>query len=298
MAHFIAWQRFDLVTGSGPLDAWRSAQDIIRMRAAPGDVVWLLTSFRYRRRIIAPALLGRLSISEVKRNDAHWRGATIPLDKKATLFLPMNNAYQFLQSLKFTGAATSFNPSRCQHCQKALASGNPYSNVGLHFMRIRTLQQRSVPKLEQHARTLLSAGQTFVSYRWRDQPDYAVDLVEALLERGATVWWDKWAVAIATIQRPAGAKVHEKTLREILSDGIHRSSTLVALLTPSYSRSKWTSAEFDMALAGADSTRLVTVDLGGSVDTRCLNVRTEKSVRPQILAARLMRTRSVKRSPK
>lgn len=280
MTHFLAWCRFDIAGKISALEGYYSMQTTLRNRAQPGDDLWLLTSMRYRGRIIAPALIGRFKISQLSHDDS--RGTILVPDKSMSHYFPMNNIYDLLQSLEFAGAASSFDPSNCPHCHKAMVAGNRYSSVGLHFMATRTLHERSIYRLENFYEKVLSSKPIFISYRWADQPDYAVGLVEALIERNVTVWWDKWMVTLLTTIE--GSEIPKEKLRSTLNDGIERSRVFVALLTSSYSESEWTNHEWQTAINNLDAMHMVAVGLGGSIDMNELSIHRQDAKTPSRLA--------------
>jgi hypothetical protein len=291
MHHFVAWKRHGMGGEAGDLlqrapASFYTRQNKIFQEAEPGDVLWLLTSMKYKGHIVAPALMGRLKIGNIRRQGRQYRQAILLPDDAGSVYFPMNNSFDLLKELRFTGKASVFDPDHCTHCQNLKHKGNPYSSIGLHFMSSRMLTAEGHERMESYMQEVLSKKPIFISYRWSDNPLFALSLVEALIERGIVVWWDQWMVSTLTF-RQQGAPIPPQLLQEALDDGIRQSSLFVALVTNTYTKSTWTLEEFNLAIRHKPETHIIAVDMGGSLPYTNKRLHHEQAPEPEALAQRI-----------
>ena len=291
MNHFVSWMRHGMGRQDDDLlqrapQNFYSRQEMIYRHAGVGDVLWMITSMKYNNHIVAPALMGRLKVGDIRKRHSYIGETILLADDVGSVFFPMNNCFNLLKELKFTGKADIFDPDHCGHCQNLKRRGNPYSGIGLHFMRTKKLTDEGRERIEIYMQEIHSQKPIFISYRWSDNPLFALSLVESLIGNGLVVWWDQWMVSTLT-SRQRGAPIPSELLQETLDDGIRNSSLFVALVTNTYAKSKWTLEEFNLAIRHKPETHIIAVEMGGTLPPTHQKLHHIQADKPEALAQRL-----------
>ncbi len=285
--------------------AYGSAQIRLARLARPGDVVWVLTAPRFAGYRLPPSLIARLQVAQVADRqtpagltapippdfDPRWRYVVLAQPPPASRYYPLNNAYQTLLALTFVGRAPTLRD--CPHCQRLVTEQKRlYAGLPAHLQTVRHLTPGAGTALEAFARAVAEGQIVFLSYRRAEAAPLAMALVERLTGQGVACWWDHWMLP-GRVAR-GDTRIDNDLLSAVLADGLRQSTWAVALVTPTFHRSRWTAREWTLAGEERDNPRRarplrrIEVLLGGEASGQADVVLPGAEVGPNRLAAQLL----------